>query len=261
MIIKKIKEFEENGYTILEDIIPQNEVKLLNLELQESADKFGKNNNGVTYLATTINFCQSFDKYLIHPDIKHLMLHYLGEDYRISSTSTQINEQNNKKGDWHADWPFCVFNGGNINKPFPKKVLHITCIFMFVDFDKEFGSTLVKPKSHLLETNPTFEGDPYYGDYEDQINIKGKAGSVFVMDSRLWHASDVNKSNKRRTSLVVRYAPWWLNLEVFRPNSFDRKKIIEEKNKFGSLYPSVKKDAFSKINDEVKPLFEHWLEK
>ena len=84
---------------------------------------FGKNNNGVIYLATTINFCQSFDKYLIHPDIKHLMLHYLGEDYRISSTSTQINEQNNKKGDWHADWPFCVFNGGNINKPFPKKVL------------------------------------------------------------------------------------------------------------------------------------------
>ena len=64
MIIKKIKEFEENGYTILEDIIPQNEVQLLNLELQESADKFGKNNNGVTYLATTINFCQSFDKYL-----------------------------------------------------------------------------------------------------------------------------------------------------------------------------------------------------
>ena len=204
MIIKKIKEFDENGYTILEDIIPQNEVKLLNLELQKSADKFGKNNNGVTYLATTINFCQSFDKYLIHPDIKHLMLHYLGEDYRISSTSTQINEQNNKKGDWHADWPFCVFNGGNINKPFPKKVLHITCIFMFVDFDKEVGSTLVKPKSHLLETNPTFEGDPYYGDYEDQINITGKAGSVFVMDSRLWPASDVNKSNKRRTSLVVR---------------------------------------------------------
>ena len=54
MIIKKIEEFEENGYTILEDVIPQNEVQLLNLELQDSADKFGKNNNGVTYLATTI---------------------------------------------------------------------------------------------------------------------------------------------------------------------------------------------------------------
>ena len=31
MIIKKINEFEENGYTILENIIPQNEVSLLNI--------------------------------------------------------------------------------------------------------------------------------------------------------------------------------------------------------------------------------------
>tara|TARA_B100001996_G_scaffold80228_1_gene59174 strand:+ start:536 stop:1318 length:783 start_codon:yes stop_codon:yes gene_type:complete len=260
MIEKKIKEFDEIGYTILENVIPNNKVQKINKELQETADKYGKNNNGVTYLATTINFCQSFDKYLIESNLQKLIKHFLGDDFRISSTSTQINETNNKKGDWHADWPFCVFNGGNINKPFPKKVLHITGIFMLVDFNKNVGSTLVKPKSHLLETNPTFEGDPYYGKYDDQVNIEGRAGSVFLMDSRLWHASDTNKSNIRRTSLVVRYAPWWLNLEVFRPGSYDRKKIIEDKNKFGSLYPSVTKNAFDKIDDDVKPLFEHWLE-
>ena len=208
MIEKKIKEFDEIGYTILENVIPNNKVQKINKELQETADKYGKNNNGVTYLATTINFCQSFDKYLIETNLQKLIKHFLGDDFRISSTSTQINETNNKKGDWHADWPFCVFNGGNINKPFPKKVLHITGIFMLVDFNKNVGSTLVKPKSHLLETNPTFEGDPYYGKYDDQVNIEGRAGSVFLMDSRLWHASDTNKSNIRRTSLVVRYAPW-----------------------------------------------------
>ena len=131
---------------------------------------------------------------------------------------------------------------------------------MLVDFNKNVGSTLVRPKSHLLDTNPTFESAPYYGSYDDQVNIEGSAGSVFLMDSRLWHASDTNKSDKRRTSLVVRYAPWWLNLEVFRPGSYDRKKIIEDKNRFGSLYPSVTKIAFNKIDDEVKPLFEHWLE-
>ena len=131
---------------------------------------------------------------------------------------------------------------------------------MLVDFSKDVGSTLIKPKSHLLETNPTFEDVPYYGDYDDQINVTGSAGSVFVMDSRLWHASDTNKTNQRRTSLVVRYAPWWLNLEVFRMGSLDRKKIIEDKNRFGSLYPSVTKESFDKINNDVKPLFEHWLE-
>lgn len=260
MIEKKIKEFDEFGYTILENVIPANKVQKIDKELQETADKYGKNNNGVTYLATTINFCQSFDKYLIDINLQKIIKNYLGDDFRISSTSTQINETNNKKGDWHADWPFCVFNGGNINKPFPKKVIHITCIFMLIDFNKNVGSTLFRPKSHLLDTNPTFEGDPYYGSFDDQVNIEGSAGSVFIMDSRLWHASDTNKSDKRRTSLVVRYAPWWLNLEVFRPKSYDRKKIIEDKNKFGSLYPSVTKTAFDKINDDVKPLFEHWLE-
>ena len=260
MIENKIKEFKENGFTILENVIPKNEVKVLNNKLQETADKYGKINNGVTYLATTINFCHSFDKYLTDPNLNIIIKYFLGEDYRISSTSTQINEKNNKKGDWHADWPFCVFNGGYINKPLPNKVIHITCIFIIVDFNKNNGSTLVIPKSHLLDSNPTFDGDPYYGNYDDQINIEAKAGSIFIMDSRLWHASDTNKTNTRRTSLVVRYAPWWLNLEVFRPNSLDRKKIIENKNIFGSLYPSIKKESFEKLNDNVKPLFEHWLE-
>ena len=260
MIENKIREFEEIGYTVLDNIIPKHKVQSLNKELQETADRYGKVNNGVTYLATTINFCQSFDTYLIDPLVNKIINHFLGEDYRISSTSTQINETNNKKGDWHADWPFCVFNGGNINKPFPNKVIHITCIFMLVDFNKNVGSTLVKPKSHLLDSNPTFEDKPYYGNYDDQVNITSSAGSVFIMDSRLWHASDINKTSKRRTSLVVRYAPWWLNLEVFRLGSLDRKKIIEDKNKFGSLYPSVKKESYDKIHNDVKPLFEHWLE-
>ena len=47
---------------------------------------------------------------------------------------------------------------------------------------------------------------------------------------------------------------------IFQANSEIKKKGIEDKNKFGSLYPSVTKIAFDKIDDDVKPLFEHWLE-
>ena len=98
MIEKKIKEFDEIGYTILKNVIPANKVQEINKELQETADKYGKNNNGVTYLPTTIKFCQSFDKYLIDSNLQKLIKHFLGDDFRISSTSTQINETNNKKG-------------------------------------------------------------------------------------------------------------------------------------------------------------------
>ena len=45
MIEKNIKEFDEIGYTILENVIPANKVQKINKELQETADKYGKNNN------------------------------------------------------------------------------------------------------------------------------------------------------------------------------------------------------------------------
>eukprot|EP01046_Picozoa_sp_COSAG06_P030882 COSAG06_NODE_2965_length_6019_cov_17.166723_1_plen_61_part_10 len=43
-----------------------------------------------------------------------------------------------------------------------------------------------------------------------------KAGSVLVQDSRLWHTGGVNTSDAVRTSVVVRYAPWWLSVEFGR---------------------------------------------
>ena len=131
---------------------------------------------------------------------------------------------------------------------------------MLDDFTKSNGSTLLRPKSHLFGTNPTYERIKYYGNYSDQINCQSLAGSVLIMDSKIWHASDVNKTNKRRVGLVVRYAPWWLNLEVFKPLSHDRKKLVEDKKIFGSLYPLISKESFNKIHEKAKPLFSHWTE-
>ena len=77
MIKNKIREFAELGYTVMDNIIPEHKVQSLNKELQETADRYGKVNDGVTYLATTINFCQSFDKYLIDPRINEIINHFL----------------------------------------------------------------------------------------------------------------------------------------------------------------------------------------
>ena len=79
------------------------------------------------------------------------------------------------------------------------------------------------------------------------------------MDSRTWHAVAVNRTSERRASLVVRYAPWWLNLDVFMPGSEDRKIIVEEPGIFGSSYPAVTRDGYDRIADKAKPLFRHWL--
>ena len=52
--------------------------------------------------------------------------------------------------------------------------------------------------------------------YYREVQVVAKAGSVLVQDSRLWHTGGVNTSDAVRTSVVVRYAPWWLSVEFGR---------------------------------------------
>jgi hypothetical protein len=88
----------------------------------------------------------------------------------------------------------------------------------------------VLPRSHRKESNPTGDAsiDPLTS-FKKEINVQGDAGSVLVMDSRMWHATSPNRMGVPRVvALVVRYAPWWLNLEVLRPESDERARMVTE---------------------------------
>ena len=50
--------------------------------------------------------------------------------------------------------------------------------------------------------------------FPTEINVTGPTGSVLLFDSRLWHSTSPNETDAPRVALAVRYAPWWLNLEV-----------------------------------------------
>ncbi len=254
-----VEQIREQGYTILKGIIPEDKLTGVRNDIIEAADKFGTKKPKNTYLATTINHAQSFAPYVADPQIMAIVESFFGPYARVSSTSTQINEPGNERGDWHSDWPFCPLNAGHIPKPIPDSVMHLTSLFMLVGFTRENGGTLMRPSSHKWGTNPTYDYEQIYDDYPDQIHGEGSAGSVLIMDSRLWHASAVNHTNERRAALVVRYAPWWLNLDVLMPGSRERKIIVDEPGIFGSSYPAVTQEAYDRINDIAKPLFRHWI--
>ena len=70
---------------------------------------------------------------------------------------------------------------------------------------------------------------------------------MLVQDSRLWHTVGVNTSDAVRTSVVVRYAPWWLNVEVGRG----------QVGFAGSNCAIVPPDIFSRLHPKAKPLYAH----
>ena len=254
-----VEQIRERGYAVVEGIIPAADVGRIRDDIVAAADEFGSKDPRNTYLATTINYTQSFAPYVADARILAIVESFFGPHARVSSTSTQINERDNKRGEWHADWPYTPFNAGHIPQPIPDVVMHLTSILMLVDFTEENGGTLIRPGSHTWGTNPGYDGEERYDDYPDQVQAEGTAGSMLVMDSRIWHAVAVNRTSERRAALVVRYAPWWLNLDVFMPGSEERKMIVEEPGIFGSSYPAVSREAYESMADEAKPLFRHWL--
>ena len=139
--------------------------------------------------------------------------------------------------------------------------MHITTLWMLSSFSEENGGTLVVPGSHRCPTNPTADGGPDpSARFPTEINATGSAGSVLVMDSRLWHSTAPNFTEEPRVALAVRYTPWWLNLEVLRPESDERKRMCDEAGANENTVPSIHHGVLERLPPDVKQLYRHWVE-
>ena len=127
---------------------------------------------------------------------------------------------------WHTDWPhdLSAYGGGNpntnvgcIRQPFPDVTLGLTMIWYLTDVDENSGGTFVVPGSHRDPRNPRGPNDgisvrsPIVGD----MQITAKAGSVFIQDSRCWHASPMHNNGEKRIAIVNRWSPWWIAVDGY----------------------------------------------
>ena len=255
-------ELQINGYTILPGVIPEEECGTIRQKLLDVVDRARTDTSPdrVGFVPGVINEEQSFAPYLADPGLMLLLDTLLGKHLRISFTSVIVNEPGNARGKWHADWPFNQGNAGSIPVPYPDLVVHITTLWMLSPFSAENGGTLVVPGSHRCPTNPTAgNSHPQLAPFPTERQAGGPAGSVLVMDSRLWHATAPNLANDPRVALAVRYAPWWLNTEVLRPESAERERMCRESGKSDNLVPSMPRDVYDSLPSEVQPLYAHWI--
>lgn len=253
---------EIDGWCVLDDIIPSERVAAIRESVMDSVAKYRNPNapQHIGHVSGFVRYDQSLVPYLADPRIMNLVHKLLGPSARISFTSATINEPGNQRGGWHADWPYNQRNAGHIPAPYPDAVMHLTTIWMLAPFTDENGGTLVVPGSHRASNNPTGDnGVPADRPYTTERQASGEAGSVLVMDSRLWHATAPNCSEDPRVAVVVRYAPWWLNLDVLRPGSQDRIHMVDKPEKTENEVPTIPQDVFETFTDEAKPLFRHWL--
>ena len=247
---------------MLEGVIPPGAVE----EVRDSvlataaAHKVADPRSRLDKVSGLINFDQSFAPFLAEPRLMGLCRALLGEHLRVSYTTCMVTHPGNERGAWHADWPFNQQNAGHLKAPYPDAVLHLTTIWMLTPFTADTG-TLVVPGSHRRRDNPSGDvGVDPHRSHPEEVAVEGDAGSVLVMDSRLWHAISPNRSGESRVALPVRFAPWWLNLDSLRPGSDERQRLTAGGLSENAV-PPVPAEVFARLPEGVKPLFRHWVDR
>ncbi len=273
------RQIERDGFCVVEGVIPAGEVQAINAELlaalesnrERSEGELAKTRSrghrigtsGVEVLKQAINEVQSFAPYLADRRVLDIVEAFFGAWARISCTDCVANMPGNARGYWHADWPYNQTNASHIPAPYPDAVLHLSTIWMLTPFSAETGGTLVVPGSHRWPRNPAAGDMPEVDNeavYPTERHVEGPAGSALVYDSRLWHAVAANRSDQPRVALIVRYAPWWLNLNptlVGRPEH--QAMVVETGGKNYELEP-LDREVFERLPGQVQPLYRHWVD-
>src|SRR2546426_5099250 len=251
-----------DGWCVLQQVIPPDKVEEICWRVEVAVDKHGTI-DGIRRVGVRkglIAVEQSFSPYLADARLLEIAETLLGPHFRISFTTAQINYPGNPRGPWHADWPFNQNNAGHIPSPYPDAVFHLTTLWMLSPFSTENGGTFIVPRSHRSSNKPSRKngGDPL-APYSSEMQACGEAGNVLVFDSRLWHATAPNRSDRPRVGLAVRFAPWWLHLDILMPGSDERKRMVEETGRRENWGEAISSELYESLPRQVRPLFRHWV--
>jgi ectoine hydroxylase-related dioxygenase (phytanoyl-CoA dioxygenase family) len=151
-----------------------------------------------------------------HPSALHLLRAFLGWPILLSNISANITGPGGGEMVLHAD---------QIYMPQPWSGIQALNVGWCVDrFADENGATRIVPGSHKLNRMPT--------DAElasDTVALEAPAGSMVVMEGRLWHKTGNNRTRDERRAAIFGF----YTLPIYRT----------QENWFLSLNPSVQRYA------------------
>ena len=217
-----------------------------------------------------------YARHLANPVVRAVAGRVLDDHLRIAQLHPRIIEADRADGvkggfgsvelrgradtrEWHTDWPHDLSayggdnpdqNAGCIRQPFPDVTMCLVMIWYLSDVDENSGGTWVVPGSHRDKRNPRGPADgitvtaPIPGD----MQVTAKAGSVYIQDSRSWHASAMHNTDRKRVAVVNRWCPWWLSIDDYAPGGAFNGNIVCR---------PLSRDEYLALPADLQPLMRH----
>lgn len=213
-VIESAKEtLDQQGFAVVENALTSTQVSSVKACLEnaiQASEQDGvptrdyafdpdSHNRRVFHL---FNYHQLFIDLIQREDALAFVRHQLGHEFLISNFSANIAEPGNAPMQLHADQ-------GYVPAPWPAMPLACNVAWLLDDFTIANGGTRYVPGSHRRGYGP----DP-----EEQystISIEAPAGSMLVMDGRLWHQTGENRTpDQTRAALFGYYVLRWIRPQM-----------------------------------------------
>lgn len=249
------REFEEKGFASLGRVVAPSEIDAVRLSVERDVLAHSVVPFPEGYVPGFLRHNQALAPYLASEQVYGFMRLFFGEHVRISMLSGIVNSPGFSRGAFHADWPYNQGSAAHIPAPYPDYVMHIVTMWMLTDFTEANGATILVPGSHRKRDHP--RGAHAMSPDPTEVRMLGEAGSVVAFDARVWHAAATNLTSHSRVSVLVRYAPWWLNLNTLQPGSADHQTIVEANRGPDAIVPQLSAAVFDRLPESVKPLVRH----
>ena len=240
-----LRELERDGYTIIPDALPSEEVVASRRAVQELLDAeqavartTGTQTENLRNAHAIVGKHPHFYEFFLNPPVMQIVRAVLGDDALLYDANIRVpmptGARDARKGfQVHVDredYTVLPFVAG---RHYPMALNVVWCL---VDFTEENGSTVAWPGSHLSCRVPDPES-PAPG----PVQIRAPSGAAVIWDAALWHQGGINRGDTPRWTVIAYYQRAWIkgktdSVRVLPPDAF--KEMSAEAKELVGIMPA-----------------------
>jgi ectoine hydroxylase-related dioxygenase (phytanoyl-CoA dioxygenase family) len=140
-------------------------------------------------LESLLNKGEIFRRIVMNSPSHELARYLLGKEFLLSAMFANVINPGSAPQAIHIDQGYVGMM---------PQAMTVSFLWMLSDFTRENGGTLVIPGSHLWNTLPSFSAIRSI----EPLAVEAPAGSVLMIDGRVWHGGGANRSTQPRPGLL-----------------------------------------------------------
>tara|TARA_B100000212_G_scaffold16970_1_gene11546 strand:+ start:230 stop:901 length:672 start_codon:yes stop_codon:yes gene_type:complete len=187
-------------------------------------------------------------------EMHEIVSHVLGEEFQLSSFSSNIAKPSGLKMDLHTDQWWArepnkpvrrnLLVGSMTRKKFDCGIVFsgasyaialAACsnvIFMMNNFTDENGGTRLVPGSHMFGRHPDLIKDKEI----ETVAAEGNSGTELITDGRVWHGTGANATKENRIAMLLIFCGPQYRPQVNYPVALDSAILISASDRQKALF-------------------------